>query len=117
MLKPGYLWTILILNLILVTIDVIGAFRLDAFLDEDYEWIFISTMVSTLFLVQAIYVYILGKFQMTDYTLRTRVTLEGVEIVGVSVNEEELFKFKIDPEKLQSQGLIPGMYRNYYLVG
>ena len=47
--------------------------------------------------MQTIYVYILAKFEITEYTLRTVVTFEGVEIVGISVNEEELFKFKIDP--------------------
>ena len=101
MLKPGFLWVILILNLILVFIDIIGAFELDDILSENNEWIYMNCMVITLFLVQLIYVYILGKFEMTDYTLRTIVTLEGVEIVGISVNEEELFKFRIDPEKLQ----------------
>ena len=101
MLKPGFLWVILILNLILVFIDIIGAFELDDILSENNEWIYMNCMVITLFLVQLIYVYILGKFEMTDYTLRTIVTLEGVEILGISVNEEELFKFRIDPEKLQ----------------
>ena len=100
MLKPGYLWIILFLNVVLIIIDIIGAFHLDGHLPEDYEWIYINCKIITLFLVQAIYVYILGKFEMTDYTLRTIVTLEAVEIVGISVNEEELFKFRIDPENL-----------------
>ena len=37
---------------------------------------------------------------MTDYTLRTIVMSDIVEIVGLSVNEEQLFRFKIDPGKL-----------------
>ena len=119
MLKPSFLWTILILNILLVMTDVIGIFDIGpvvARFGKDLDWIYNSCVVVILLFVQVIYVYILSRFEITDYTLRTVVTLEGVEIVGMSVNEEVIFKFRIDPEKLNEHGLCPGMYKKYYPV-
>ena len=55
--------------------------------------------------------YILAKFEITDYTLRTAVCGRSVDILGISMNEQVLFKFRIDQEKLQNQHLLAGMKR------
>ena len=119
MLKPMYLWIILILNLILVIVDTLGILKMLTFknLDWNVDWMYECSLVIILFLVQTAYVYILTKFEITDYTLRTVVTFEGyVEVHGIGENEEEIFKFRIDPEKLNQQQILPGMYKKYFPV-
>ena len=45
--------------------------------------------------------FILIKYELTDFVLRTVVLGNGrVEIVGIDRNENELFKFRIDKELL-----------------
>ena len=87
MLRPSILWTIIILNILILLNDIIGAFNLDRFLPENIEWIFCGGTVMLLLLIQSTFVYILAKFEITEYTLRTAVTANCVDILGISMNE------------------------------
>ena len=58
MLKPMYLWIVLILNLILVITDGLGIFQMFLVVKVDLEldWLYECSVVMVLFFVQAVYV-------------------------------------------------------------
>ena len=61
-----------------------------------------SILYAFYLLVEALFVYILINFELSNITLKSNVPGDGsVEIIGVNIRDNVLFKFKINEEKLQ----------------
>ena len=62
-----------------------------------YEKTTETSIYITSWFVELFYVFILIRYELTDFVLRTVVQGNGkVEIVGIGFDENEIFRFKID---------------------
>ena len=74
-----------------------------------YEKTIQTIIYITSWFVEIFYMFILMKYELTDFVLRTVVLGNGqVEIVGIDRNENELFKFSVDKELLAQHDKLLG---------
>ena len=74
-----------------------------------YSKVVQTVIYITSWFVELFYVFILIRYELTDFVLRTVVQGNGqVEIVGIDRNENELFKFSIDKELLEKHDKLLG---------
>ena len=66
-----------------------------------YKMVNDSILFAFYLLVEALFVYILINFELSNFTLKSNVPGDGsIEIIGIGIHDNVLFKFKINEEKL-----------------